>query len=198
MTDFNVVLFDDFETLDAFGPAEMLGTLENEYAPGYFSCNGGIVTSTQGVPVQTRPLGQMPEGGVVLVPGGMGTRTLVHNNAFVAQLRAAAASAAYVLTVCTGSALLAKTGLLNGKRATSNKKAFAWVQSVNQDVRWVKKARWVADGNFYTSSGVSAGMDMALGFIADRHGLKSAQTVADLTEYVWNANSEADPFCTAL
>lgn len=72
------------------------------------------------------------------------------------------------LTVCTGSALLAKTGLLNMKKATSNKKAFAWVKSVNNNVKWVEEARWVVDGKFYTSSGVSAGMDMVLGFIRDQ------------------------------
>lgn len=57
-------------------------------------------------------------------------------------------------------------------------------------VNWQKKARWVVDGRFYTSSGISAGMDMALGFIADRYGEEEAQRIAGFTEY----RPSDDPF----
>jgi putative intracellular protease/amidase len=57
----------------------------------------------------------------------------------------------FVLTVCTGSALLAKTGLLDGKKATSNKKAFAWVMKNGANVKWNKKARWTVDGKYWAS-----------------------------------------------
>ena len=57
-----------------------------------------------------------------------------------------------------------------------------------------KKARWVVDGRFYTSSGISAGMDMALGFIADRYGEEEAQRIAGFTEYRRIADPSDDPF----
>ena len=194
MTDFNIVLFDDFETLDAFGPAEIIGKMPKTYNLEYFSLNGGLVMSSQRIQTQTRPFDEMNTGGILLIPGGMGTRVLVDDLDFIGRLAFAAYAAKFVLTVCTGAALLAKTNLLNGKRATSNKKAFDWVQLTNKDVIWEKKARWVVDDRFYTSSGVSAGMDMTLGFISDLHGGDTAQNLADLIEYIWNRDKNSDPF----
>jgi Transcriptional regulator containing an amidase domain and an AraC-type DNA-binding HTH domain len=194
MKNFNVVLFDGFETLDAFGPAEIFGKMPEEYNLKYFSIDGGIVKSSQNAQVHTHHFSFINEGGILLIPGGMGTRELVNDAEFIEALTTTASEAEFVLSVCTGSALLAKTGLLNGRNATSNKKAFEWVQSVNTNVNWVKQARWVVDGNFYTSSGISAGMDMALGFISDKHGKKTAQELAKNIEYVWNDDKDVDPF----
>lgn len=189
----NVLLFPDFETLDAFGPVEMLGRAEGVRLR-CFSVGGTAVKSCQGVEVVTEPLDRADPAGVLLVPGGMGTRPLVRDEAFLLRLRQAAQRAEYCLTVCTGSALLAATGLLDGRRATSNKRAMDWVVSVNPRVNWVRSARWAVDGKFYTSSGVSAGMDMALGFLSDRFGKAKAQSAADGAEYLWNSDSAADPF----
>ena len=194
MNCFNIVLFDDFETLDAFGPAEIIGKMAKTYSLGYFSKNGGMVTSSQQLQVNTRPFHEMEAGGILLIPGGMGTRTLVNDESFVDCIASKARNASFVLTVCTGSAILARTWLLNGRQATSNKMAFDWVQSINEKVRWVRQARWVADGNFYSSSGVSAGMDMTLGYIADLHGPDIAGKIACGIEYVWNDDRNCDPF----
>lgn len=189
----NILMFDDFETLDAFGPAEVLGRVE-QFSLHFISESGGLVKSRQGVLVMTQPLDEAEPNGVLLVPGGQGTRGLVKNKAFLQKLLAAASLSSYCLTVCTGSALLAATGLLDGVRATSNKKAFDWVVSVSQNVRWVQRARWVVDGKFYTSSGVSAGIDMSLGFVADMFGIEKAENMAHDIEYIWNRDREIDPF----
>ena len=164
-----------------------------EYSVRYFSLCGGPVGNGKGLAIETLPLaGARP--GILLVPGGFGTRRLVNDSAFVSALRKAAEESVYCLTVCTGSALLAKTGLLDGMRATSNKRAFDWVVSVNPSVLWQRHARWVSDGKFYSSSGVSAGIDMALGFISDRSGEEKAREIADSMEYVRNGNPDNDPF----
>ncbi len=189
----NVLLFSDFETLDAFGPVEVLGRVA-EFQLHFISADGGIVTSSQGVPVITESWDRADFSGIILVPGGQGTRTLVNDRIFTEKLHDIVLQSEYCLTVCTGSALLAKTQLLNGRKATSNKRAFAWVQSVNPAVQWVSQARWVVDGRFYTSSGVSAGIDMALGFVADLFGNGRAAELARRIEYVWNANAADDPF----
>lgn len=194
MTDFNVVLFDDFETLDAFGPAEIIGKMPDIYKLGYYSLRGGPVTSSQKVRVDTMAFLDMSREGILLIPGGIGTRTLINDRDFIREIITLADNAAFVLTVCTGSALLAKTGLMNGRRATSNKRAFDWVRSVNAGVKWVEQARWVIDGKFYTSSGVSAGMDMTLGFISDIHGCGTAQKISGAIEYIWNSDKNFDPF----
>ncbi|RUS65444.1 Isonitrile hydratase [Saezia sanguinis] len=189
----NIFLFNDFETLDAFGPVEVLGRVDS-YQLHYCSLPGGLVTSRQQVPVVTVPVSQVDQDGVLLIPGGQGTRPLVSDEQAISALKNLAAKSAYCLSVCTGSALLAKTGLLSGRVATSNKKAWPWVTSVDQAVLWKRQARWCVDGKFYTSSGVSAGMDMTLGFIADQHGMNKANDIAQHIEYVWNANPDNDPF----
>ena len=98
------------------------------------------------------------------------------------------------MSICTGSALLAKTGILNGKRATSNKRVFKWVTEQDNEVLWVREARWVRDDHLYTSSGVSAGIDMTLGFIEDLMGKDKAREISQSIEYFWNQNSQYDPF----
>ncbi|CQR73256.1 Isonitrile hydratase [Sporomusa ovata DSM 2662] len=191
--DVNVLLFPDFETLDAFGPVEVLGRID-ECCLHFVSANGGIIKSSQGVAILTEPLEKVDCSGVLLVPGGEGTRYLINDNMFIEKLSDIALQSQYCLTVCTGSALLAKANMLNGFKATSNKRAFDWVQSVNSEVEWISHARWVVDGKFYTSSGVSAGIDMALGFISDRFGITKAKELAQSIEYIWNSNKEADLF----
>ncbi|SHJ45589.1 DJ-1/PfpI family protein [Anaerocolumna jejuensis DSM 15929] len=191
--DVNIILFPDFETLDVFGPVEMLGHLE-EYHLNFLSIKGGLIKSRQNLEVMTKPIDTKNYSGILVLPGGQGTRTLVEDLGFIELIKQLAQASDYCLTVCTGSALLARTNLLNGRKATSNKKAFAWVESVNPQVKWVSAARWVVDGIYYTSSGVSAGMDMTLGFIADRFGTGKARAIADSTEYQWSEDKDKDPF----
>ncbi len=194
MIPFNVLLFDDFETLDAFGPVEFIGKMPNTYQLGYFSLEGDAVLSSQKVSINTLPFSCMDVNGVLLIPGGMGTRKLAEDHSFIERITLLSKQALYVLTVCTGSALLAKTGLLHGVKATSNKLAFDWVRGNGNNVDWVKKARWVHDGKYYTSSGVSAGMDMIVGFICDVHGEKTARDICNSVEYIWNNDRTNDPF----
>jgi len=84
--------------------------------------------------------------------------------------------------------------LLDGYRATSNKRAFAWVAEQGGGVEWVAKARWVADRNRWTSSGVAAGMDMALAIVAHLHGTELAASIADGVELDWHRDPSWDPF----
>lgn len=117
---------------------------------------------------------------------------------FIADLKKVAEESKFCLTVCTGAALLAKTGLLDGRKATSNKFAFQWVESVNPAVEWQSHARWVVDGKYYSSSGVSAGIDMALGFVRDQYGEEKAKIIAERMEYIWNSDSSLDPFAADM
>ncbi len=109
-------------------------------------------------------------------------------------IRKVAGFSKFVLTVCTGSALLAKTGLLDGRKATSNKRAFDWVITQGEKVNWIKKSRWTVDDKYYTSSGVSAGMDMTLGLLNDLHGTEFARQVAFQIEYNWIEDKDNDDF----
>ncbi len=189
------LLYEDFELLDVFGPLEMFGLLEDRVRLVMLAEEPGLVRSHQRpVALADSALGEVRQLDVLLVPGGMGTRREVLNPEFLAGLAATAQVSAYIASVCTGSALLARAGLLDGKRATSNKRAFGWVKSQGPKVNWVAEARWVEDGKFFTSSGVAAGMDMALGLIERLFDRATSEEVANRAEYEWHSDSHRDPF----
>jgi transcriptional regulator GlxA family with amidase domain len=195
MREISTLLFNNFETLDVFGPIEILGRLKDHFNPQFYSQNGGIIVSSQNVSIMTKPISDINSTSfILLVPGGIGTRELVKDKVFINNLDLLSKNAEYILTVCTGSILFSKTGLLNGKRATSNKRAFFWTKNESPDVIWIKKARWIKDGNIYSSSGVSAGIDMTLGFISDLLGYDIAKKQSIEIEYDWKEDSEWDPF----
>ena len=90
--------------------------------------------SAQGTQIVTDRLGKADSDSVLVIPGGQGTRTLVKDDTFLNRLSEFVQNAGYVLSICTGSALLAKAGALDGFKATSNKKALKWVMSVSNQV----------------------------------------------------------------
>jgi len=189
------LIFPGFELLDLFGPLEMFGLLKERAILTILAEEPGNVRSAQGPEaVAKEPLAGSHGLDILLVPGGMGTRKLVEKAAFVAELRHQCETARYVATVCTGSGLVARTGVLDGRRATSNKFAFNWASSQGPAVTWVRKARWVEDGKFFTSSGVSAGMDMTLGLIAHLLGREVSVRVSNAAEYSWHEDKDSDPF----
>ncbi|BFU63678.1 DJ-1/PfpI family protein [Rodentibacter abscessus] len=178
------VLFNGYESLDLVGAVAFLHRLPNA-SLHYISTDGGEIKSSQGIISSTQKLDSLLPNSLLLVVGGQGTRALVNDTQFIDTLTKWVKQAAFCLCVCTGSALVAKTGLLNHLPATSNKRAFEWVKNVNPKVNWQAIARWVKADKFYTSSGVSAGMDMVLGFIADQFNETLAIQLANQLEYRW-------------
>lgn len=191
----SILLFEDFETLDVFGPVGIFGHLADKPQIFFYSLAGGMVGNAHGVSIATQKAELLDDGAdILLIPGGKGTRGLIDNEEFTGLVRRVGSACNFVLTVCTGSALLAKTGLLDGREATSNKRAFGWVTGISNRVSWKKHARWTVDGKYYTSAGVTAGMDMALGFIADQYGAPQAHEIARHIEYTWIEDPNDDRF----
>ncbi len=199
-----VVLFDGFTVLDVYGPVQAFGAcrvLRPDGTPRRFfeiftiADRPGPVKSGEGPSTHADyAFAEAPPYDIVLVPGGFGTRAAVGDEAFLARLGAASQRAAVTTTVCTGSALLARTGVMDGRPATSNKIAWDWVIQQGPRVLWKRRARWVDDGNLVTSSGVSAGIDMTLALIARLHGRDMAVSAARNMEYVWHEHPDDDPF----
>jgi transcriptional regulator GlxA family with amidase domain len=192
-----VLLFPGFELLDVFGPLEAFG---NRLAKDHFETflvaeRSGPVESAQGPKALAEAaLDDIRRLDLILVPGGSGTREAVDDPALCEWILRRATEAELVMSVCTGAAMLARAGVLDGRRATTNKAAFQWVLGQGPRVEWVKEARWVEDGNFYTSSGVSAGIDMALAVIAKLRSRDLAEQIAVLMEYDWHRDASWDPF----
>ncbi|KAI0192779.1 ThiJ/PfpI family protein [Astrocystis sublimbata] len=203
-TKFGVVLFPGFQALDVFGPLDALNNLSRRtpLELTVLSATRDPVSSKSDTPgaigqtvVPTHTFDECPEDlEVLLVPGGFGTRNTLVTQVIVEFLKRIYPKLRYLLTVCTGSAVVAQSGLLDGRRATSNKKGWEWATSQGPNVHWVRQARWVVDGNFWTSSGVSAGIDLIFAFIADQYGEEMAKQLADQAEYVRSSDPSNDPF----
>ena len=194
-----VVLFEGFELLDVFGPLEMFGLAADHFEICLISQTGGVVASSQGPKsVCDDSFNTAPAIDVLLVPGGIGTRGEVNNPVMLDWLKERSQQAELVASVCTGSALMAKAGVLDGLRATSNKLAFAWAASQSEKVQWQQQARWVEDGKVFTSSGVTAGIDMSLAVIAKLVSLQAAEDAAKFAEYSWQRDANCDPFASVV
>jgi putative intracellular protease/amidase len=156
---------------------------------------------------------------VILIPGGVGTRLKrVHPNGrtscniqslldFLPKVATFVNMA--IITVCTGSDALAQTGLLDGRRATTNMTRWKDVTSRSPQVKWVDFARWVRskrsevgkesggkDIEIWTSAGISAGMDVTLAFIAEYYGgIEVSRGLSKALEYDWRevGEGEVDP-----
>lgn len=94
----------------------------------------------------------------------------------------------HVLTICTGSGVAAKSGIMDGRRATTNKAAWKEITAYGPRTEWVPRARWVEDESaeppIWSSSGVTSGFDMLLQFVEKKYSLQNATYVANLIEYV--------------
>jgi transcriptional regulator GlxA family with amidase domain len=193
-----MVLFNGFELLDVAGPLEVLGQLPLHFVTTLLGPTPGPVSSAQGVSL-VADLGYTAQSGfdILMVPGGQGTRTLVDDRDFVDWLAGIGERSTIVSSVCTGAALLARARLLDGYTATSNKRAFAWVSQQSSAVTWVESARWVVDSNRWTSSGVSAGIDMTLALVAHLLDRAAARDVARQIEHTWMEDPRFDPFSQA-
>ena len=201
----NVLLFDDYELLDVYGPMELLagsnvlpiGESKGKMKISFISVSesksakpkDGILTMTDATMWNDAAVAD-----VLFVPGGLGTRTLQHDATFLTRLTQLAEAATVVLTVCTGSLLLAATQLLNGVKATTNKVAFEEVSQQHRGVQWQRSARWCVDGKFLTSSGVAAGIDLAHFFIKQLFGPKVAKMAVTFAEYEHSDDPTNDPF----
>jgi transcriptional regulator GlxA family with amidase domain len=199
-----VALFEGFTVLDVYGPVQAFAscrvpredsTFQRLFEIFSMAEHSGVVQAGEGPASYAEySFTDAPAFDILLIPGGFGTRTAVNNASFLSQLAAASQRAGVTATVCTGSALLARTGLLDNRPATSNKLAWNWVLQQGPRVQWIRHARWVDDDTIITSSGVSAGIDMALSLIARLNGRELALASARSMEYRWHEDAGDDPF----
>ncbi|MDR3538207.1 MAG: DJ-1/PfpI family protein [Acetobacteraceae bacterium] len=201
-----IFVFDDFEPLDvwgfvqAFTIARFLGAtyadagacpfqvgLIGETLEKICSFNGPNV-----VPDLTCAEALEDSPDVLMVPGGFGTHTLLDPDgnpevleARLDWLRAMDQRVEIMASVCTGSALLARAGLLDDMPAATNHAAFDWVATQGPLVLWDDRSRWVDAGKYVTSAGVSAGTDMAFHLVARLAGRAVAERAVLAAEYNW-------------
>ncbi|MEM1299421.1 MAG: DJ-1/PfpI family protein [Pseudomonadota bacterium] len=195
MRDMAALVFPGFQTLDFFGPIEMLGGFRDEITITTVANTPGPVVSRHGQKIVVdRLIAEKDDYDLLFIPGGDSALDAAKEEDLMDWVRRTSANAERVMAVCTGTILLGMTGVLDGRRATTNKLDFTATVPLAPGVEWVKKARWVEDGKFFTSSGVSAGMDMALAAAASLFGLAEAEKMAEENEYFWSQDPDHDPF----
>lgn len=180
-----ILIFDDVEELDFVGPWEMF-TMWRDIADGpeclIIGPTSGPVTCAKGLSVNPHvTLEDCPPLDVLLVPGGQGTRREVSNPVITGFVASQAERCQLVASVCTGSFILHAAGLLTGKKATTHWGSLERLRALKGVT--VEEARFVRDGQIWSSAGVSAGIDMSLAIIAELAGEKAAATVQFGAEY---------------
>ena len=155
-----VALFEGVTALDAVGPYEVLQRLPDA-AVFFVGHRKGEVRTDNGFLglAVDHPFGEVPHPDVVVIPGGIGTRALVHDDAILNWIRTAHETSRFTTSVCTGSLLLGAAGLLDGLRATTHFSARPLLAKYGAKP---SDERVVREGKVLTAAGVSSGIDMAL------------------------------------
>ena len=183
------LIFPGFQLLDAAGP---MGAFEmpmrsidpQPYDLRVFALEPGLVKSSVGVAMPAEGLDAAPRLDTLVVVGGWGVRETFRQEAVLDFIRDQAATARRVASVCSGSMLLAAAGLLDERRATSHWGRARQFPRLFPKVKFEPDRIWVRDGKFWTSAGVTAGIDLALAMIADDHGEEMAlKTAQELVVY---------------
>lgn len=193
-----ILVFDGVEVLDFAGPFEVFSRARLE--PGFESrrTDAGApfnvftvarerrqVRATGGLLVTPHfGFADAPPIDLLVVPGGFGTRALVDDAAMLEWIRRVSAAAQLTTSVCTGAALLARAGLLAGRRATTHYGSYDWLASLDPTITLERGVRFV-DDVVVTSAGVAAGIDMAFEVVARRCGREVAAETARYIEYPW-------------
>ena len=176
------ICFPDFQSLDLIGPMEVFSGLNQEgkkkYELSILSEFGGNITSSSGLSIQTIVLKNLKGYDSLIIVGGKGAKNASQNPILVSYIQQESKNVRRLVSICTGSFILAATGLLDGKKATTHWRLLKQLQSIYPKIKVDDNAIYVNDGDIYTSAGVSAGIDLTLTLIADDYGKALSRDVA--------------------
>jgi len=189
-----IFIFDEVEVLDFAGPFEVFSRTRllkgaesrrsNDSAPFNpftVSIDKKSLTATGGLKIiADYTFNNFPKIDILIVPGGYGTRILLNNEILLKWIKAVSDKANITASVCTGSLLLAKAGLLEGKRATTHWGAIEALKSISKDIQVITERRVVND-DIITSAGVSSGIDMAFMIVENLYG---EEVASDTSKYI--------------
>ena len=189
-TDIWLLVFPDFLLLDATGPIQVFSSANDEardaglpppYRIHLVTPGGGAVASSAGVKVLAAPLPRRSlAGATLIVSGGTGLEldAGVCGGSTLRWIARSSEALARCCAVCTGAFVLARAGLLDGRRAVTHWQDVARLRSLHPSVTVQEDAIFIRDGKFYTSAGISAGMDLALSLVEEDLGRAPALGVA--------------------
>ena len=184
-----ILLFDEIEVLDFAGPFEVFAVTD-ELAD--YSLFRVVTVAPQKRAIRARnglsvnpdhSFADCPRPDLLVVPGGLGTRALLKAQPVLDWINAINATAEIVASVCTGSIVLGRAGLLDGLKATTHHECFDLLREHAPRTTVVETDRFLDNGRILTAAGISAGIDMSLHLVARLHGAKVAEKTARYMEY---------------
>ena len=189
-----ILIFDDVEILDVAGPFEVFAVtrLNDEqrlqqsspFKVYLISETNKQITAIGGLRLTPDvTISECPELDLLVVPGGWGTRKESKNKILVKWIGNQFTNNRLIASVCTGSSLLGKAGLLDGRDATTHWRAFDFLQESAPKARILKNVRFTLTEPIFTSAGVSAGIDLALRIVSHVFGTEIGQATARQMEY---------------
>lgn len=185
-----IVIFDEVEVLDFCGPFEVFAvTGQRNGGAGDFKVytvaeKSEPVIARNGLSVNpSYTLTDCPKPDILLVPGGYGTRKEMNNTVLTGWISEQFSSLELLLSVCTGSLVLAKAGLLEGLSATTHYRAMDELRAVAPNTTICPDDRYVDNGKVVTSAGISAGIDMSLHIVSRLLGAEKAAETAQHMQY---------------
>jgi transcriptional regulator GlxA family with amidase domain len=184
-----ILVFDEVEVLDFAGPFEVFAVTDE--LRGYDTFNTftvatkpGTVRARNGLKlVPDHTLESCPAPHVLVIPGGFGTRALLHEPSLLEWIQVKSRKAEVVMSVCTGAFLLAKAGLLDGLRATTHHECLDTLRELAPAATVDPSARFHDNGHILTAAGISAGLDCSLHVVRRLLGPAVATATADYMEY---------------
>jgi transcriptional regulator GlxA family with amidase domain len=189
-----ILVFDDVEVLDFAGPFEVFSVAgsdmpANPYSP-FFTYTLGLtdapIQARGGLHVQPKfSMANVPQPDVLIIPGGAGSRRLLKNDRLLSWLRDVEPRCEIVASVCTGALVLAAAGLAKNKSITTHHGAFDRLNELEPTCKVVRDQRYVNDGKFWYSGGISAGIDMSLAIV--KNLLNDNVPIIDEMEWMWHA-----------
>lgn len=184
-----VLLFEGVEELDAVGPWEVLSSWTRQW-PGdgwrviTIAQDSGPVECAKGLSLVAEcSFAEMPKLDVLIYPGGQGTRAHLVDEVQLDWVRRQARANTLMASVCTGSLVFAAAGLLSNRPATTHWNSLDYLLELDPSIELRRDERFVDDGDIVTSSGVSAGIDMALHLVDRLAGRERAQGVRRYIQY---------------
>jgi transcriptional regulator GlxA family with amidase domain len=185
----SIVIFDDVEVLDFCGPFEVFSVTGGRQGLKPFAVctvaeEGRTVNARGGLrTVPDHSFETSPQPDILLVPGGFGTRREMHNPKMIDWIKSNASKAELVLSVCSGTLLLAKAGLLEGLDATTHHRALDELRAISPRINVDSTKRVIDNGQVIVSAGISAGIDMSFHVVARLLGEEQARETAEYMEY---------------
>ncbi len=186
-----ILIFDDVEVLDFAGPFEVFAVTSelNNYEP----FNVFLVAETQRTfkavnglqVVPNYEISNCPNPDILVVPGGVGTRTQMNNQRLITWIQQVSDRAELVMSICTGARLLAKAGLLDGLEITTHHEAYDELRQIVPTAIVNERKRYIDQGKILTTGGISAGIDGSLYVVDKLLGREIARKTAIYMEYDW-------------